>query len=465
MLLIAATATFLAFLDVTVVNVAFPDLERDFAGSSLSTLSWTVTAYGVTFAALLAPGGRIADVAGRRGVFVGGVAVFTAASAASALAPGVGWLIGARVLQGAGAAAMIPAALSLVLVATPPERRAAAIGLWAAAGSLAAAAGPTLGGLFVEAFGWRSVFVVNVPIGLAAIAAATRLIVPVASVDRRWPDAVGTALLATGLALVVLGCTQAGDWGFADLRTVAAVAGGLVVTAAAVLRARGRDAPAVETALFANRPFAAAALVSLVVGAGLYVWLLSGILFLTGVWGYSVLEAGLAVSPGAFTSAIAGVAAGRLVAGGRFGRVVAAGGLLFAVAGVWLALGVGREPNFLGLWLWVMLLSGVALGLVLTGLATASAASLEAHQFAAGTGLNLTARQIGGAVGVAVAATVLERGGGSVGTYAGVYAACGATGAVAALLSVGVSARRGAVASSTAGSSSPVSAATEGRPA
>lgn len=107
---------------------------------------------------------------------------------------------------------MIPAALGLVLVASPPERRAAAIGLWTAAGSLAAAAGPTLGGLLVEAFGWRSVFVVNVPIGLAAIAAATRLIVPVASVARRWPDAVGTALLATGLALVVLGCTQAGDW-------------------------------------------------------------------------------------------------------------------------------------------------------------------------------------------------------------------------------------------------------------
>src|SRR5829696_9114259 len=154
----ASAATFLAFLDATVVNVAFPDLAADFERASLTSLSWTVSGYALAFAALLAPSGRIADLAGRRAVFVGGVATFGLASALAMLAPSIGWLITARVLQGAGAAAMVPAALGIVLATAAPDRRMAAIGAWGAAGSLAAAAGPTLGGILVDALGWRAVF-------------------------------------------------------------------------------------------------------------------------------------------------------------------------------------------------------------------------------------------------------------------------------------------------------------------
>ena len=173
-LAIASAATFMAYLDVTVVNVAFPDLAADFENASLTSLSWTVSAYALAFAALLAPSGRIADLAGRRSVFVGGVGAFAQASTLAMLAPSVGGLIVARLLPGAGAAAMVPAALGIVLATAAPESRMAAIGAWGAAGSLAAAAGPTLGGILVDGFGWRAVFALNLPLAALTIVAALR---------------------------------------------------------------------------------------------------------------------------------------------------------------------------------------------------------------------------------------------------------------------------------------------------
>lgn len=156
-LAIASGTTFLGFLDVTIVNLAFPDLGRDFSGASVSELSWVITAYAVLFAALLAPAGRLADLVGRRRVFLIGTAGFTLTSVGSALAPTIESLIAARALQGSTAALMIPSALGLVLAETPPELRRTAVGVWAAAASISAAIGPSLGGLLVDAFDWRAV--------------------------------------------------------------------------------------------------------------------------------------------------------------------------------------------------------------------------------------------------------------------------------------------------------------------
>ena len=350
-LLIASVATFLDFLDVTVVNIAFPSLQRDFPHASLSELSWVVTGYAVVFAALLTPAGRIADVVGRKRVFLSGVGAFTLASVASAAAPSVPALIAARALQGGAAAITIPAALGVVLAVTPEARRTAAIGLWGAAASISAIVGPTLGGLLVHAFDWRAVFLVNLPVGLVTVIAGIRVLPEIRSGEKRLPDLLGTVVLAVSLALIVVGVTKGSDWDWTSPATIGSIGGGLLLLAAALGRARRHATPAIETSLWRSRVFAAANLTSLVLGAAVYAWLLLCVLFVTTVWHYSALKAGLAVSPGAVTSAATAVVCGRLVATRGARAIVVFGALLLAGVGVWCALAVGPEPNFLGFWL------------------------------------------------------------------------------------------------------------------
>src|SRR5215212_8342996 len=172
---IVSIGVFMAGLDLFIVNVAFPDIRRDFDGTSLAGLSWVLNAYAIVFAALLVPAGRISDRAGRKRGFLGGLGLFLAASAACAAAPTVEVLVAARIVQAAGAAFMVPTSLGLLLPEFPPEQRATAVGAWAAVGGVAAAAGPPLGGLLVEA-SWRWVFLVNVPIGLATMVVAARVL-------------------------------------------------------------------------------------------------------------------------------------------------------------------------------------------------------------------------------------------------------------------------------------------------
>src|SRR3954470_10096274 len=202
-LAVAAGATFLALLDTTVANLAVADVQTDFAGTSVNGATWIITIYAVVFAALLAPAGRVADVVGRRALLLAGVGGFTALSLLCALAPSLPALLVARALQAAAAAAMIPASLAVVLSDTPPERRAAAIGAWSAAGALAAAAGPAIGGVLVDQVGWRALFLINVPVGLLILAGARQL--PKGRGGGRLPDAIGTVLLGAGIGAAALG--------------------------------------------------------------------------------------------------------------------------------------------------------------------------------------------------------------------------------------------------------------------
>src|SRR5262250_3482920 len=192
-LAVVAAASFVATLDAMVLYVAFGSIRRDFPEVSAAALSWILSGYTIVIAAGMVGAGRWADRLGRRRVFLGGMGLFTVASAICAVAPGAGVLIAARVLQGFGAAALTPASLALILRAFPTSRVPQAIALWGAAGALAAALGPTIGGLFVEAWGWRSVFVVNVPIGIAIAIFGGRLLDESREPDgSRVPDPVGT---------------------------------------------------------------------------------------------------------------------------------------------------------------------------------------------------------------------------------------------------------------------------------
>ncbi len=406
-LLLSAGATFIAFLDTTVVNVAFPDLAESFPADKVSDLSWVVSSYAVLFAALLTPAGRIADAFGRKKLFLASLTGFTLTSALCAVAQNLPLLITARALQGATAAGMIPAALGLLLATTPPQRLPAAIGAWGAAGSMATAAGPALGGVLVDAFGWRAVFLINVPVGAALVLAGLRGLPERTGTQRQLPDPLGTTAVTAGIALLVLGLTKGSDWGWGETATVASVAGGAALIALALLRSARHRVPAVEISLFRNPTFAVSSAAAAFTGAALFAWLLSSPLFLTTVWHYSVLKAGFAVTPGALTSAVAAVAVGRRAKPHQLPAVVAVSMAAFAAAGVWMYLGLGADARFLSLWLPMGLVGGAAFGGALTALSTAAARSLPPQQFASGVGMTTTARQLGGSLGVAATASVI----------------------------------------------------------
>jgi EmrB/QacA subfamily drug resistance transporter len=395
--------TFLAFLDATVVNVAFPDIERSFPDATLPGLSWVLNAYNVVFAALLLPAGRIADVIGHRRVFFIGLGLFTAMSGVCAGAPSAEVLVGGRVLQAAGAAMLIPSALTLLLSVYDPGRRAEAVGLAAVAGGVAAALGPSLGGLLVEWSGWRVIFLVNLPIGLLVGLRAWSTL-PRLGGDRsaRVPDLLGTAMLAAGVGVTALALVEGPDWGWGDWRVVLAFAAALVLLPLSVLRARRHPAPALERRLLRVRGFAVANAATAIFAAAFFAKILCDILFLTSVWGYAIVTAGLAMSPSPLITAATAGLASRLAT--RYGHraVVVPGAILYAAGNAWYALMIPAQPDYVTHFLPATVLTGVGIACAFPMLTSAAVQSSGAASMGAACGANATARQLGGVLGIAV---------------------------------------------------------------
>src|SRR4051794_9243119 len=401
-LAVVSAAVFMASLDLFVVNVAFPDIQREFAGSTLADLSWILNGYTIVFAALLVPLGRAADRRGRRRFFIGGLLLFVASSAAAAGAPSLEALVAARVVQAVGAAALMPASLAPLLAEGPLQKRFAAIGVWAATGGIAAAAGPPLGGLLVQA-SWRWVFLINLPVGLAAAVAAARVLRESSDpAHARKPDVLGAVLLATAIGMLALGLVKAPDWGWTDPRTLSTLATSMVALIAFVTRSARHPAPVVELAMLRVRSFSMATTAALLFSAGFGAMLLGGVLFLTQVWDYSVLKAGIAFAPGPFMAAVFAVPTGRL--GPRVGPHVltALGGTVFGVGAAWWALRMGSEPAFASELLPGMILTGIGVGLTLPSVSAAAVSELPPARFATGSAVLQMARQLGIALGVAI---------------------------------------------------------------
>ncbi|MGY0489110.1 MFS transporter [Streptomyces sp. WG-D5] len=456
---LAAGAIFLSILDATVANLAVADLHSSFSDASVTDLTWVISLYAIVFAAFLAPAGRLADVLGRRRLYVAGMGLFTVASLLCAVAPALPALLVARGLQGLGAAAMIPASLAVLLADVDPRRRGAAIGLWSAAASAAAAAGPSLGGILVDAAGWRSVFLVNVPLGLALIAGIRAVRAPAHS-GAGLPDPLGTLLLTVGTGLLVLGVTQGREWHWDDPRTLGSLAGGLVLSVWALLRARRHPRPALQTGLWRSRPFALANVVSLFFGAALYAWLLVGALLLVNVWHYPWITAGLSMTPGALLSAGVAATVGRSLSRSHPHLVVCCGALTLVAAGLWLGLTLSSEPALWSMWIPVGLLAGAGIGAVSTGVSSVAALSVEPADFAGATGLNVAVRQIGGALGIAALAAILPVATSSdPAPYRHVVFFCCATAAVAGLVGLGFARRGGGRAPRTVSTAAPTRAA------
>ena len=406
-LAVTAVATFMSFLDVTIVNIAFPDIRASFPSVSLGHLSWIMNAYGIVFAAALVPAGRLADRIGRRRFFVLGTLVFLGASVLCGAAPTVDVLVTARAVQALGAAMLVPASLGLLLPEFPLERRATATALWGATGAVAAAAGPSLGGLLVDWQGWRSVFFVNLLIGLPALVPARRILREHREQDTPFPDLAGAALLATGVGALALGIVQGPTWGWGSGRVLGSFVASVVLLAAFVWRSARHRAPVVELPLFRVRSFSVANLGAFVFSMGFYALLLCNVLFLTGVWHYSILRAGVALTPGPLMATLGAVAGGRLA--DRFGqRVIAVpGGLLFATGALLFALRVGVHPAFAADFLPANLLGGSGVGLTYAAFGSAAVAELPRSRFATGGAVNSCLRQVGAVLGISVLIVVL----------------------------------------------------------
>jgi EmrB/QacA subfamily drug resistance transporter len=407
-LLVTAVAVFMSFLDITIVNIAFPAIAKDFADASRAGLSWILSAYNIVFAALLVPAGRFADLVGRRRVFYVGISIFLIASVLCAAATAVEMLVAARVLQAAGAAMLVPTSLSLLLPEFPPEQRATATAIWGATGAVAAATGPVLGGVLIDAANWRWVFLVNLPFGVAALIAGRTVLVE--SRDQfhgAVSDMVGVVLLTAGVGLLALGIVQGPDWGWGGADVLGSLIGGALLLVFFVLRSRAVIAPVVDLDLFRLRSFAVANAALLIHSMAFYALLLCNVLFLTGVWGYDALEAGLALTPAPLVAAITAPLGGRLC-DAHGARVVALPGIvLFSLGAVLYAALVDTSPDWLTEFLPAALVSGAGVGLTFAALGSAAVAELPPSRFATGSAVSVCGRQIGAVLGISLLVAIL----------------------------------------------------------
>jgi EmrB/QacA subfamily drug resistance transporter len=400
-LVVAGFGAFLAFLDATIVNVAFPSIRSSFPDSSIGSLSWVLNAYNIVFAAFLVVCGRLADLLGRRRSYVGGIALFTLASCCCAAAPNVEILVAGRVVQAVGSALLVPASLALVVEAHPEDRRAHAIGLWGATAAVAAGLGPPIGGALVQLGDWRWAFLVNLPFGLVALVVARSSLVESRSPGRRtMPDVPGALLLATALALLNLAVIKAPDWGWGSPRVVGGLALTVILGALFVRSTSRHRAPVVDPALVRIPAFRVASVATVLAGAGFYAYLLTNILWLQYVWGYGVLRAGLALVPGAVVAAVVAARLGPLAERIGYRVLVVPGALVWAGAYLWYHQQVGTTPAFWGEWLPGQVLSGIGVGATLPLLASAALAAVPGGRYATASALISSVRQLGGVLGI-----------------------------------------------------------------
>ncbi|MFD4524742.1 MFS transporter [Streptomyces sp. NPDC058470] len=408
-LVITSVAGFMAALDNLVVTTALPSIREDLGGG-LDDLEWTVSAYTLTFAVLLMFGAALGDRFGRRRLFLVGLTVFTGASAAAAMAPGIDSLIAARAVQGVGAAIMMPLTLTLLTAAVPAAKRGMAYGIWGAVNGLAVASGPLIGGSLTEHASWQWIFWLNVPLGLALLPLA-RLRLAESHGTGAPLDITGTVLASGGLFGVVYALIRGNVDGWTSTPVLTGLIAGGALLAGFVRHGIRAKNPMLPMRLFRSRAFSAINAASLLMFVGMFgsIFLLSQ--FLQGVLGYSPTEAGLRMLPWTgmpmIVAPIAGYLSDRI--GGR--PVVTAGLALQAVGLGWFALVVSPEMSY-AVQLPALIISGVGMGLYFAPSAALVMSSVLPSEQGIASGANNALREVGGALGIAVLASVFSAQGG-----------------------------------------------------
>jgi EmrB/QacA subfamily drug resistance transporter len=405
-LAVLASVAFMAQLDLFIVNVAIPSIGLSFSGAPLSDLSWILNGYAVVFAALLVPAARLADHYGRKRFLLVGVVTFIGASAICAAAPSVAVLIAGRAVQAAGAAAIVPASLGLLLPSFPQRQHNLVVGVWSATAALAASAGPPLGGLLV-AVDWRWIFLVNLPVGLVTVAVGARVLPEIrAKADSHLPDPLSIVSLLAAVTLLTFGLVEGTTWGWSSARLIGVLAGALVAAAVTIYRTLRHPNAVIEVSLFESREFGTASLTLFLYYIGFAAFLLSSVLYLQDLWHYDALRAGLAIAPGPITAGLFAVNGGKII--GRFGRTTpaAVGAVAIVASAIYLLALAPLAPDYLQ-FLPGILLCGASAGLVQAPL-YASAGTLPVHRTTTGSGVLNMARQLGSVVGVATLVALLN---------------------------------------------------------
>jgi EmrB/QacA subfamily drug resistance transporter len=403
-LVLLCLAQFMVILDVTVVNVALPAIGADLS-LDRAALTWVVTAYTLCFGGLLLLGGRLADLLGRRRTFLAGLTLFTAASAGAGLAGDGSVLLAARALQGAGAALLSPAALSIITTAFHGPERHRALGVWAGIGGAGGAVGVLLGGVLASGPGWAWVFFVNVPVGVL-VAVAIPMMVPASPRQAAGGvDVPGALVVTAAIGLLIYGLVQAGDTGWGAASTLLPLGAGLALLAVFVMAERRVPAPLVDLRLLATRPVAAGYGVMLVASGLLISGFFLNSLLLQRVMGLSALSTGLVFLPVAVATIIGAQAAAHLL--GRLGgRPVAATGFALAAVGMVLLAGISAGSQALTGVLPGFALAGAGLGMALVTATTTAMASVDTHRAGMVSGVVNTAHELGAALGVAFVSAV-----------------------------------------------------------
>jgi EmrB/QacA subfamily drug resistance transporter len=404
-LAICCMSMLMAGLDVTILNVALPSIQHDF-NASISGAQWAIDSYTLVIASLLMLSGSTGDRLGRRRTFQIGLLSFTAGSLLCSLAPGLGWLIAFRMLQAVGGSMLNPVAMSIVTnVFTEPGERARAIGWWSGVAGVSIASGPLLGGLLVQTLGWRSVFWVNVPVGLAAIALTSRFVPESRAARPRRFDPVGQVLMVATLGLLVFGIIEAPEHGWTSTLILGCFAGSLAALAGLIFHELRHPEPLIDLRFFRSPPFSGASVVSICAFVSLGGFLFLSTLYLQDVRGYSALHAGVALIPMAALMMLVGPLSGRIIGrrGPRLSLLI--GGACVLAAGLLSALPTG-EPSDLRL-LAAYVLIGSGLGWLNPAITNTAIAGMPREQAGVAAGVASTTRQLGSALGVALIGSVI----------------------------------------------------------
>ncbi len=404
-LVICCLSLFIVGMDTTIVNVALPSIGRDLH-ASVSGLQWTIDGYTLVLASLLMLSGAAADRVGRRRVFQIGLATFTVGSGLCSLAPGLGWLVAFRMVQAVGGSMLNPVAMSIITnTFTDRAERARALGVWGGTFALSMALGPVLGGLLVGSVGWRGVFWVNIPVGLAAIALAARFVPESKAPTPRRPDPVGQALIIVMLGSLTYAIIEGPDLGWHAPVIVTLFAVAAVALAVFVAYEAHRTEPVLDPRFFRSAPFAGSVLTAISAFAALGGFLFLATLYLQDVRGLSALSAGLHMVPMAVAMAIGAVGSSRILArwGGRWPMMGA--GAALAVGGVLLS-GITASSSTLSL-IVTFTVFGLGSGMVNAPITQAAVSGMPFSQAGVASGIASTSRQIGTSLGVAVTGSIL----------------------------------------------------------
>ena len=400
-----AVGLFMIMLDNTVVNVAVPSIQRDL-GVGLSELQWIVTGYALSFAALMLTGGKLADMLGRRRIFVIGIVIFTIASLFCGLAESGESLIAWRIVQGVGAALMNPATLAIISATFPPRQRGMAIGIWAGVSALALAIGPLVGGLLTEHLSWSWVFFVNVPVGVLGVAASYLLIDESRDMsEEQRLDLAGLVTSGLGLFALTYGLIEANTYGWSSARIVGSFVAAAVLLGSFVILELRQRVPMLDLTLFRNGTFAGANVVILMVGLAMFGVFFFVSLYMQNILGFSAVQTGAAFLPMTVLIILVAPIAGKL--SDRIGsRWLMTGGMTLLGIQLLYYSTLGTTANFWDL-LPALLIGGVGMSLTMTPSAAAIIGSVPTDKAGVGSAVMNSMRQVGGSIGVALIGAII----------------------------------------------------------